>query len=78
MRFALVWNWRQILRYAWSIRLLLVAGLLSGAEVALPLLQSVLPVPAGAFAALSFVATAGAFVSRLVAQETVSGAGAER
>ncbi|WP_100959651.1 hypothetical protein [Bosea sp. FBZP-16] len=78
MRFALVWNWRQILRYAWSIRLLLLAGLLSGAEVALPLLQSVLPVPAGVFAALSFFATAGAFVARLVAQETVSGAGAQQ
>jgi hypothetical protein len=78
MRFSLVWNWRQILRYAWSIRLLLLAGLLSGAEVALPLLQSVLPVPAGVFAALSFVATAGAFVARLIAQETVSGAGARQ
>jgi hypothetical protein len=78
MRFSLVWNWRQILRYAWSIRLLIVASLLSGAEVALPLLQSVLPVPPGIFAALSFLATAGAFVARLVAQETVSGAGAQQ
>lgn len=78
MRFKLVWNWRQILRYAWSIRLLLLAGLLSGAEVALPLLQSVMPVPAGVFAGLSFLATGGAFVARLIAQETVSGAGAER
>lgn len=78
MRFKLVWNWREILRYAWSIRLLIVAGLLSGAEVALPLLQAVQPVPAGIFAALSFLATAGAFVARLVAQETVSGAGAEK
>lgn len=78
MRFSLVWNWRQILRYAWSIRLILVAGLLSGAEVALPLLQTLLPVPAGIFAALSFLATAGAFVSRLIAQETVSGAGAQQ
>lgn len=78
MRFALVWNWRQILRYAWSIRLILVAGLLSGTEVALPLLQSVLPVPAGVLAFLSFLATAGAFVARLVAQETVSGSEAEQ
>lgn len=78
MRFKLVWNWRQILRYAWSIRLLIVAGLLSGAEVALPLLQSVLPVPPGVFAGMSFLATAGAFIARLVAQETVSGAGAQQ
>ena len=73
-RWKLVWNWREILRYAWSIRLLIVAGLLSGAEVALPLLDGLLPVPKGVFAGLSFLATGGAFVARLVAQETVSGA----
>jgi hypothetical protein len=78
MRFSLVWNWREVLRYAWSIRLILVAGLLSGAEVALPLAQGVLPVPAGVFAGMSFLATAGAFVARLVAQETVPGGGAQR
>ena len=76
MRFRLVWNWREILRYAWSIRLIILAGLLSGAEVALPLIQSVLAVPPGIFAGLSFAATAGAFVARIVAQETVTGAGA--
>lgn len=76
MRLHLVWNWREILRYAWSIRLIIVAGLLSGAEVALPLIQSVLPVPPGIFAGLSFAATAGAFVARIVAQEAVTGAGA--
>lgn len=73
----LVWNWRQVLRYAWSIRLILLAGLLSGAEVALPLIHAVAPVPPGIFAALSFLATGGAFVARLVAQETVSGSGAQ-
>ena len=77
MRFRLVWNWREILRYAWSIRLIILAGLLSGAEVALPLIQSVLAVPPGIFAGLSFAATAGAFVARIVAQETVAGAGAQ-
>ena len=76
MRLHLVWNWREILRYAWFIRLIIVAGLLSGAEVALPLIQSVLPVPPGIFAGLSFAATAGAFVARIVAQEAVTGAGA--
>jgi hypothetical protein len=73
MRWKLVWNWKRVLKYAWSIRLIVVAGLLSGAEVALPLLESILPVPKGVFAGLSFAATAGAFVARLVAQETVSG-----
>lgn len=78
MRFHLVWNWREILRYAWSIRLIILAGLLSGAEVALPLIQSVVSVPPGVFAGLSFAATAGAFIARIVAQETVTGAGAEQ
>ena len=43
------------------------------AEIALPLLQGVVEVPPRLFAGLSFVATAGAFVARLVAQESVSG-----
>lgn len=61
-------DWKDVLRRAWSIRLMLVAGLLSGAEIALPLLEGVLPVPRGAFAALSGIATAAAFVARLMAQ----------
>lgn len=69
----LVRNWRAVLRYAWSIRLLVLAGLLSGAEIALPLIQDLLPIPRGAFAGLSFLATAMAFVARLVAQQSVSG-----
>ena len=70
----LVWNWERVLRHAWSIRLIVAAGLLSGAEIALPLIREVVPLPAGVFASLSFLATAGAFIARLVAQETVSGA----
>jgi hypothetical protein len=37
----LVANWRAVLRCAWSIRLMILAGLLSGVEVALPLLDGV-------------------------------------
>lgn len=69
----LVAEWRRVLRCAWSIRLLIVAGVLSGAEIALPLIQDLLPIPRGVFAGLSFLATAGAFVARLVAQQSVSG-----
>lgn len=65
----LVANWRAVLRRAWSVRLMLVAGLLSGAEIALPLLDGLLPIPTGAFAALSGLATCGAFVTRLLAQK---------
>lgn len=69
----LVANWRAVLRRAWSIRLVIAAGLLSGLEVALPLFNAAGYLPSGLFAALSLLATAGAFVARLIAQESVSG-----
>lgn len=67
----LVANWRRVLRHAWSVRLMLLAALLSGAEIALPLLQGVLPVPPLTFAALSGLTTAAALIARFIAQETV-------
>ncbi|WP_376742164.1 hypothetical protein [Ensifer canadensis] len=59
-------NWRLVLRYAWSIRLMLLAALLSGTEVALPFFEY--SIPAGIFAALSALTTAAALVARFVAQ----------
>ncbi len=69
----LVANWREVLRYAWSIRLLVLAGLLSGIEVALPLIAGVLPIPPGIFAGLSFFVVMLAFIARLVAQANAGG-----
>ncbi len=66
-----VHNWREVLRYAWSIRLMLLAALLSGAEVALPFFEY--SIPTGLFAALSGLTTAAALVARFVAQVPVSG-----
>lgn len=68
----LIANWRQVLKRAWSVRLMIAAGLLSGAEAALPLLP--LPIPAGIFAALSAVTTAAAFIARLLAQKDMTDA----
>jgi hypothetical protein len=65
----LIDEWRVVLRRAWSSRLMLLAGLLSGLEVVLPLLNGVLPIPPGIFAALSFVTVAAAFVARVIAQK---------
>lgn len=48
---------------------MVVAGILSGLEVALPLVQGLLPIPTGLFAALSGITVAGAYVARIVAQE---------
>lgn len=64
-------NWREVLSRAWSIRLMILAGILSGAEIALPLMEGVFPLDRGVFAALSFLATAGAFVARLMAQSNI-------
>lgn len=63
-------NWRDILRRAWSIRLMLIAGALSAAEIVLPLYADTFP--RGTFAALSALATVGAFVARLIAQRDIA------
>ena len=60
-------NWREIARRAWSIRLLVLAGILSGLEVILPFFSE--DIPRNLFAMLSFIAVAAAFVARLVAQK---------
>lgn len=63
-------DWKLILRKAWSIRLILLAGLLSGIEVALPFIDD--RVPRGVFALWSLVITGAAFVARVVAQKGLS------
>lgn len=60
-------DWKSILRKAWSIRLMLIAGLLSGIEVVLPLFGDVLP--RGLFAGLSIIITMAALVARVSAQK---------
>jgi hypothetical protein len=69
----LVPNARAVLRHAWSIRLILLAALLSGIEVALAIAGPFIPVRPGVFAAVSMLVTMAAFVARFVAQATVSG-----
>jgi hypothetical protein len=73
MKLTLVANWRRVLRYAWSIRAMLFAGLLSGPGVTLPLLDGLLPIPPGIFAGLSDLTVAAAFIARLIAQNNVGG-----
>ena len=66
-------DWVKIVKHAWSVRLLVLAMVLSGLEIALPLVQNLLPVPPGVFAALSALATGGAFGARLLAQKQFGG-----
>lgn len=62
-------NWKDILKKAWSIRFMLLAGVLSGIEVALPFFEPLFP--RGVFAALSGISVGAAFLARLVAQKDV-------
>jgi len=62
-------NWREIVRKAWSVRFMLLAGALSAAEVVLPLFADV--IPRGTFAALSGVTVGAAFIARIVAQKDI-------
>lgn len=62
-------NWREIVRRSWSLRFIILAGLLSGCEIALPLFAD--QIPRNLFAVLSFVAVSAAFVARLVAQKGI-------
>ena len=64
-------NWRAILRRAWSVRLMLLAALLSALEAVLTLFPDVLPVDRRVLAALVPPIIAAAFVARLVAQKDV-------
>jgi len=62
-------NWREIMRRSWSLRFIILAGLLSGCEVVLPFFAD--QIPRNIFAVLSFIAVAAAFVARLVAQKGI-------
>ena len=62
-------NWKEIVRRSWSLRFIILAGILSGIEVVLPLIGD--QFAPGTFAALSFISVAAAFVARLVAQKGI-------
>ena len=64
----LIDNWHKVLRRAWSIRLILIAALLSGLEVALPILDGYHNFPRGWFAAASGLITMAALIARIIAQ----------
>ncbi len=68
-KIVLLEDWRKIARRAWSIRLSIVAAVVTAAEVVVPLFGDVLP--RGAFVLLAFIASIGAAVARLVAQPEV-------
>lgn len=69
---ALVEDWRRILRKAWSIKLVILAAIMSGLEVALGFADaSLLGMPRGVFAALAGVVSLLALPARLIAQRSM-------
>jgi hypothetical protein len=69
-RISLIEDWRRVLKKAWSVRWMIVAGLLSGVEIVLPLFSD--SFPRHIFAAMSFFAVFAALVSRFVAQKSMN------
>lgn len=67
----LIPKWRLMLRYAWSVRLIFVAGLLAGAQAVLPFLTEL--IPPRILAVLTFVIVMGALVSQFIVQQKISG-----
>ena len=65
----LVQNWKTIVRKAWSVRLIILAGLLSGVEAAMPFIDD--QMPRGVFAVASLLVTGAAFVARILAQKGI-------
>ena len=72
----LVPHWRRVLKRAWSIRLMILAALLSGVEVALSFsdVREWLELPPGIFAALAGLVSSAALVARLIVQNGVTDA----
>lgn len=62
-------NWKEILRRSWSLRFIILAGVLSGIEVILPFFSE--DIPRNIFAVLSFIFVSAAFIARLVAQKGI-------
>lgn len=59
-------KWRLIIRRAWSVRLMVLAGIFTTAETMLPYFTDILP--RGLFAVLTMLAVTGGLISRVVAQ----------
>lgn len=61
------------MRHAWSVRLIIIAGLLTGIEAALPFFGEVFGLDPRWFASLTFLIVMSALVARFIAQDKISG-----
>lgn len=67
----LVPDWRRVLARAWSVRFILLTGLLEGLAVAVPLVGPMLPIEPLWLGLAATVSTAAALVARLLAQDSI-------
>jgi putative flippase GtrA len=71
----LVDNWRETLRHAWSVRLILLAAVLSAGEVVMQFATPPdQPLPKLLFGIAAGLVAGAAFVARFVVQRHLSGA----
>lgn len=73
MKIKLVDNWNEVLKRAWSLRLIAVAAVLSGLEASLSVFPSewILRLPTWVWPVATLGVTASAFASRLIAQDSL-------
>jgi hypothetical protein len=64
-------NWRGVLRHAWSLRFIVLAAILSCAEVIIAIFSADPPIPRGTFAAIAGLVTVAAAIARFLAQPKV-------
>ena len=64
-------DWKWVLRRAWSVKLILVAGLLTGLEVFLPLIfdHGLLVFAPWIYPVVMLALTMAALIARVIAQE---------
>lgn len=64
-------DWKLFAAKAWSVRLMLVAGLLAFMQVVFPAIGVVLPIPDIAVQSIQGLIVAGALVSQFVVQKDI-------
>ena len=67
----LIEDWKHVAKHAWSIRFIVLAALLSGVEIVLPMFDDTMP--RGLFAVLTLLVTVAAAVARLIPQPKMRG-----
>ena len=60
-------DWKEILKSAWSMKLMIVAGILTALEVVLPLFVE--DMPRGLFIAVNLLVIPAAMVARVMTQK---------